>query len=316
MRTQVFLWISLISAALMSCHPAPADEVDVQPDTDLGPRALGSEQAIRAVREQNFLPASMPSPEPAEWSPQTSTPGLRQPAPARYQEWNSVGPGPLQVPILLYHHVDPERPAGSFNVDPEQFEEQIRALVKGGFQSIPTLALREAILHGAPMPPKPVVITFDDGNQTDYTYAFPILQEYGFQAVVYMVANRLGSTGFLSAAQLSELSAAGWEIGSHSMTHADLATLSGRELGMQVVGSKAQLEQNLRVEITSFAYPYGSFSPEVAERVRSAGYQTAMGLGMSTLQGSGNLYYLSRIPVEGSWSLDQFIRAVGRVAGR
>lgn len=227
------------------------------------------------------------------------------------QDWHVAGPGPLKVPILLYHHVDPTRPAGKYNVDPEKFQEQMLALVDAGFTTISTETLRDAILHETPIPLKPLLITFDDGDESNYTNAFPILNGYGLSGVVYVVADRLWSPGFLSVDELEEMSAAGWEVGGHSMTHADLTTLSGDELRREIVGSKQLLERNLGVEITSFAYPFGSFNPAVAEAVKSAGYESAMGCGKSVEQSSGNLYYLSRITVDGSWSMDEFSETVG-----
>jgi peptidoglycan/xylan/chitin deacetylase (PgdA/CDA1 family) len=243
----------------------------------------------------------MPSPSPASQVAASATSG----------EERIAGPGILDVPILLYHHVDPGKSPGKFNVTPAQFELQVQSLAAGGFQSITPANLRQAVLDGAPLPPRPIIITIDDGHENAYVHAYPILEEYGFDAVVYVVANRLWSTGCLSAEQLIELSEAGWEVGSHSLTHADLTTRAEREMRLEIFGSREQLEANLGREVTSFAYPFGAFSPEVADQVWAAGYQTAMGLGTSTLQGRGNLFYLSRIPVNGSWTASEFAAGVG-----
>ena len=243
--------------------------------------------------------ASSPAPVPQEAADTTGG------------ERRITGPGTLEIPILLYHHVDAGRSPGKLSVTPSQLELQVQALAAAGFQSITPADLRQAVLHGAPLPARPLIITFDDGHANTYVYAFPILEKHGFDAVIYMVANRLWSTGFLSAAQLTELTEAGWEVGSHSLSHADLTTRAGRELRLEIFGSREQLEVSLGQEVTSFAYPFGAFSPKVADQVRAAGYQTAMGLGMSTLQGKGNLYYLSRIPVDGSWTMSEFAAAIG-----
>ena len=324
MRDQVLVWIILAMASLPSCHPASPTETRIGGVADrrptAGPRSLQNSQALRGRSDLAVSPPTAKPSRPFGPSPTVAPPGSLLPSPspasqvaasATSGEWRIAGPGILDVPILLYHHIDPGRPPGKFNVTPAQFELQVQSLAAGGFQSITPANLRQAVLHGAPLPARPIIITIDDGHENAYVYAYPILEKYGFDAVIYVVANRLWSTGCLSAEQLIELSEAGWEVGSHSMTHADLTTRVGRELRLEIFGSREQLEASLGQEVPSFAYPFGAFSPEVAGQVRAAGYQTAMGLGTSTLQGRGNLYYLSRIPVNGSWTVSEFAAAVG-----
>ncbi|AFM24557.1 tandem-95 repeat protein [Desulfomonile tiedjei] len=113
-----------------------------------------------------------------------------------------------------------------------------------------------------------VTFTFDDGYLNNYQYAFPVLEQYGVEGVSLVVTGNVqqGLSDTMSWAQLLEMQAAGWEIGSHSMTHADLTTLTDSELIYELSESR-----NLLVEHgltgTTFAYPYGAFDQRVAEFV-------------------------------------------------
>lgn len=212
----------------------------------------------------------------------------------------------MDIPILLYHHVHPDPPSLNYWVDVDIFEDQMQALSQRGYHTITPTQLRQAILQGLQLPPKTVIITFDDGNQDNYEYAFPIMQKYGFIGAIYIVANRLSAEGFLSAEQLQELAAAGWEIGSHSMTHTDLADVAANKLREEILDSRLRLEREIGVEVRSFAYPFGSFVSALGSNVENYGYRTAMGLGKKTLHDLNTIYYLDRITIYGTMTLGEF----------
>ena len=110
----------------------------------------------------------------------------------------------------------------------------------------------------------------------------------------------------MAVEQLKEMSRQGWEIGSHSMSHPDLAVLSGEQLREELLNSKILLEAELGVEVQSFAYPFGSFTPEIVNKVVEYGYTNAMGLGKLSAHSQGNLFYLSRNAVDGRAGLEAF----------
>ena len=213
---------------------------------------------------------------------------------------------PLNVPILLYHHVAPTDGTDLYTVSPEMFAEQMQTLIQSGFEAITPHQLTAALQCGAPLPQRPVVITFDDGNADNYEFAFPIMRRLRLKGTIYVVANRTASPGFLSVQQLHEMVDAGWEIGSHSMTHPDLTGIDAEELPAELLASRLMLEETLGIAIESFAYPYGSSSNEIASKVDNYGYTNAMGLGNLTSHWKGNLFYLSRHAVDGRVSLDCF----------
>jgi len=221
--------------------------------------------------------------------------------------WAVQGPGKIVCPILLYHHIGASSsPAAStYYVAPEDFESQMRALRDWGYTSISVSQLAEGITHGARLPNRPVVITFDDGNLDVYANAFPIMQKYGFTGVVYIVANFLYADGYLGLDQIQALAAAGWEVGSHSMTHAHLPYDHNR-LNFEIAQSRIELQEALGVPVMSFAYPFGETDAVVSQQVQDYGYTSAVGLGLPWNQGLYNLYYLNRRPVPGGVDLQVF----------
>ena len=216
------------------------------------------------------------------------------------------GPDQVIVPILLYHHIGFSlRDDSVYYVSPEAFDRQMNLLYQWGYKTISVELLARAIREGAELPPKPVVLTFDDGGESAYTTALPIMQRYNFTGISYIVYHYVGITNYMNAEQIRALYASGWEIGSHSLSHVNLTTRPDRQED-EIVGSRRQLESLLGVPVLSFAYPFGAYDESSLGYVRFAGYTSAMGLGNETLQGTKNLYYLYRQAVRGTDDLQIF----------
>lgn len=214
----------------------------------------------------------------------------------------------MVVPILLYHHIGSSLQGDTvYYVSPEAFDRQMNLLYQWGYKTISVDLLSRAINEGAQLPPKPVILTFDDGSETTYTAALPILQRYGFTGVAYIVLNYVGVPRYMTVEQIRGLYAAGWEIGSHGLSHIDL-TASPRKQEAEVSESRKRLEKLLGVPVTSFAYPFGVYDDDSLHYVHLSGYLAAMGLGRESLQGQRNLFYLYRQPVTGTADLEAFAR--------
>lgn len=216
------------------------------------------------------------------------------------------GPGPVDIPILLYHHITPGGDGPRYTVSAESFEVQMAFLAEAGYQTITIADVVAAIRNGAELPPRPIVLTFDDGNLDTYTEAWPRMRAYGFVGVAYIVANRVGAEGFVSADQLAELAAAGWEIGSHSRTHANLVEIGRAQWRDEIIGSKLELQRVLGLPIESFAYPFGVGDAEIFRKTAEYGYDSGVGLGKGMIHDRGDLYYLNRREVLGNWDLAAF----------
>lgn len=162
-----------------------------------------------------------------------------------------------------------------------------------------------------------VAITFDDGCETDLLAAAPILQEHGFGATFYVTCGFLGRRGYMSHTQLRELSALGFEIGCHSMTHAYLTELDEGDLHREIAGPKQQLEQILGRPVEHFSCPGGRCSMRATEVARNAGYRSLATSRIHTNGKSTDSFALGRVAILRSTGLQSFSEICrGRGLGR
>jgi peptidoglycan/xylan/chitin deacetylase (PgdA/CDA1 family) len=182
------------------------------------------------------------------------------------------------MPILAYHGLDE---SGSVvSLSPALFVWQMAWLRNTGCR---VLALSDAVAclrRGEPLPARALAITFDDGLESVYSQARPILSEHGFPATVFVVAGYCGKDNgwagqpdgiprqpLLSWEQVRELDRHGMAIGAHTIDHARLDLLPAAEMASQVIGSKQVIEWQLGHTIDLFAYPYGRHTPAIQQTV-------------------------------------------------
>jgi peptidoglycan/xylan/chitin deacetylase (PgdA/CDA1 family) len=190
--------------------------------------------------------------------------------------------------ILMYHHVcPPERiPADradlegwQFNIAPDDLRAQLKYLQKRGFQFISLTDYVTALRLPYRSRAKQMAITFDDGWRDNHEFALPILQSLGLTATFYIVTGKMQSVDSakrMSVRDLQALANAGMEIGGHSVTHPNLATLSLERLQSELGDCKRKLQDDLGTEVRHFAYPGGRFNQLVVEQCERAGYQSAV----------------------------------------
>jgi len=247
------------------------------------------------IHRVTVTPTSTPSVTPTSTASPVPTP-----------TWVMMGPNQVTFPILLYHRIDVPPINSQYYVEPEKFEEQMKLLYEWEYTPVTIETLIKAIREGAELPPRPVIITFDDGHLDNYTTAFPIMQKFGFTGVLYIVGNYMGTEGYMTAAQIHEMVIAGWEVGSHSMNHLDLQKLDQESQVVEIVDSREKLEAEIDVPVRTFAYPFGLMNDSAGSLVHKAGYVAAMGLGYTHDQGLANMFFLQRRDIKGTYDLKQF----------
>jgi peptidoglycan/xylan/chitin deacetylase (PgdA/CDA1 family) len=213
----------------------------------------------------------------------------------------------------MYHHiVDPPADADSIyrdlSVSPRAFEAQLRYLVGAGYQPITLSDLIYYLTLGTPLPEKPIILTFDDGYEDNYTNAYPLLKKYGFVGTFFIVTEPVdaGRDGYMSWAQIEIMSTEGMEIGAHSYTHPDLRGKSVDYIIWQAVGSKEAIEARLQQPVRFFSYPSGRYDEQVVSILHSANFWGAVTTEASTYHSSRQPFELRRIRVRGSDTLDSF----------
>jgi peptidoglycan/xylan/chitin deacetylase (PgdA/CDA1 family) len=194
----------------------------------------------------------------------------------------------MRLPILMYHKVD-RMPPGVHHprnyVLPEQFDAQLAALRRWGYQTI-SLADWTAYRAGGSLPRRPIVLTFDDGYRSVQDVAWPILARYGFRATVFVVAGLLGGTNrwdtdecqepLLDAAQVGALHALGMPIGSHTVSHRALRELTDAQVLAEFRESRTTLERLTGAPVRAVCYPYGQQDARIRALARAAGYETGV----------------------------------------
>ena len=137
----------------------------------------------------------------------------------------------------------------------------------------------------------PAVITFDDGFESTYTIAFPLMQQYGIKGTVYVVPDWLGAPGYLTLAELTEMHNAGWTIASHTMDHQDLITLTTQQVTDELQSTINWLNDNGFSDGANYlAYPYGGYNDTVVQIAGSLGIKTARTVDWGTIDPDGIVY--------------------------
>jgi peptidoglycan/xylan/chitin deacetylase (PgdA/CDA1 family) len=186
-------------------------------------------------------------------------------------------PGTAAVPVLMYHVIAPPptgAPYPGLYVDPDQFAAQMEGLKAAGWHPVTLDQLRAYWTRGVPLPPgKPVVLTFDNGYRSQYTNALPILQKLGWVADENIQLTGLPpSQGGLTPEQVRGLIAAGWELDTQGISHADLVALTPSELHYQVATARQMLRTQYKVPVNWFCYPSGHYNATVIAAVKAAGF--------------------------------------------
>ncbi len=225
--------------------------------------------------------------------------------------WGWQAAGEVTCPILLYHHVADINPPSLYYTSINDFSDQMKLLHDLGYTAIPMSLLVEAITKGANLPPRPIVISFDDGDEDVFTNAFPIMKTYDYPGILFIVSNWLGSQHYLGADEIKEMASYRWEVGDHSTSHVNLQDNPGATFD-QAAPSRIALKNALGMPIDVFAYPNGAATSFTMEKISSYGFKAAVGLeypynGEPYIQGPLNLFYLSRIEVPYNETIEQFV---------
>jgi len=191
------------------------------------------------------------------------------------------------VPILMYHYVEYVQDAKdtirqSLDITPNVFEEQLITLKKAGYTFMTARQLGDVLNGRENLPPKPILLTFDDGYRDFYTDAYPILKKYHIAATAYIVPGFLDKPNYMFASQVEDLVKDGLvEIGAHTVHHVWLKGMASTQVHEEILTSKKMLESQFHIRVVSFAYPYGAFDTQAVNIVKDSGFWT----GVSTVPG-------------------------------
>lgn len=215
-----------------------------------------------------------------------------------------------QVPILCYHQVRNWKPTDGkvgkdYIVEIQNFKDQIKMLADSGYHSILPDQLYAYLNTGAPLPPKPIMFTFDDTDMDQFTVAAPTLKKYGYKAVYFIMTVSIGKKGkfvdYMTKEQIKQLSDEGNVIGSHTYDHKNFKKYQGKDWEEQLDKPTKKLEEITGKKMTEFAYPFGLWNAEGIPELKKRGFRMAFSLADKRDQ-NDPLFTVRRIIASGYWS--------------
>lgn len=227
----------------------------------------------------------------------------------------AAGGGDHAIPILMYHSIDKQdesdlHPYYRTATAPAAFASQMKHLKAEGYRSCDLAQAMRQLRTQEARHEKSVVITFDDGYSDFSRNAFPLLQEYGFTATVFLSTAYIGKAPIsfkgkdcLTWPQVRELHDSGILFGSHTVTHPQLRDLSLPMIKDEVTISKQTIEDHLGCAVDSFAYPYAfpqtdtHFKSSLRDMLQQAGYSTGVCTAIGRAKPDSEQLFLERLPI-------------------
>lgn len=231
-----------------------------------------------------------------------------QPAPVFPRPLPSEQGGAV-VAVLCYHHVD-SAVRTKYSVTSEQFERQLDALAAAGFSFISPQRLEAFYRDGQDLPPKSVLVTFDDGNYDVYLHGYPVLRERGIPFATFVYPNIVNSGHKRSCVtwdELKEMAANGATVGCHSKSHlyltqppAKVATRAAYDawLDAETAKAKAEIEAKVGLPVTEYAVPFGAFDSYARDKIKAAGFALCFNVNGVTADSRSDPWNVNRIIVE------------------
>lgn len=219
--------------------------------------------------------------------------------------------------ILMYHYIsvlpaDADVYRKDLTVVPEVFDAQLRYLKEQGYESVTLSDIYDALSIGKPLPPKPIVLTFDDGYKDAYTDALPLLQKYGFIGEFFLLATpaHYEAEAYMTWTEIKMMADAGMSMQAHGRDHVDLTNRDYEFLVYQILGAKEAVEAHSERPVRFFCYPSGRYDDSTAAVVESAGYWGAVTTEWGTTLRLDNRFTWPRIRVKGGWSVETFAEII------
>jgi len=223
------------------------------------------------------------------------------------------------IPILTYHNFTTEE-GSSYKINIVEFEKQINYLAAHNY-SVISLSELLAGLRAGQLPPKPIVITVDDGYKSTFTLAYPVLKKYNFPATLFIYTNFIEkNNGSLTWEEIREMTKNNIEIGSHTLSHCNFLKYKKNEnyetylarVRREIFLSKEILESKIQSKVKFFAYPYGVYSPAIKNLIIQAGYEGIANANSMTNTVNANPFSLNRQIIFGQNSFNSFVQILNQ----
>ncbi len=219
-----------------------------------------------------------------------------------------------EVPILCFHNIRDFSASASGNikvytVKPPAFAEQMKALADAGYQTILPEQLYNYLVFDGPLPAKPILITFDDTREEQFSIGAAEMKKYGFKGIFFVMTVSINRPGYMSKEQIKSLSDSGNIVAAHTWDHHMVTKYTGEDWNLQLVKPKAKLEEIIGKPISDFAYPFGLWNTAAIPEIKKSNYK--MGYILATKRDTTDpIYTIRRIIVSGTWSTEGMMKSI------
>ncbi len=213
-----------------------------------------------------------------------------------------------EVLIILYHNVTDKKKLSTEDdlyVHIDDFRDQLDYIVQNGYNVLTVEELYELRQNNEEIPPKSLVLTFDDGDKSSYNVVFPELKKRNLKASFFVTTRQLNDKGFVSKENLIEMHKAGQDIQSQGHYNEDFINEPISKVHKSLYLSKKILEETLGKKILFLVYPNSSFNSEIIRVAQDVGYQ--WGLSTETGKFYDHYFIMERVSVPGGSDLNQFV---------
>lgn len=207
-----------------------------------------------------------------------------------------------RIPVLCYHHITKEsEKENPLWIGEERFNGHIKMLRDSGYHTILPEQLYRHFTKGTALPSRPILITFDDTHEAQFSIAKSVLDRYGFKGVFFIMTVCIGKKNYMTAGQIKTLAENGHAIGAHTYDHPFVTTLKGNEWEKQIDKPKQILERMTGQPVEYFAYPNGLWNDVAIGELKTRGIKAAFQL-TGKQSKTEPLFTLQRLMVSGQWS--------------
>jgi peptidoglycan/xylan/chitin deacetylase (PgdA/CDA1 family) len=327
-----FLMLSLVLSIALGCSATPSGDQTEPPPSAV---VLSSSAATPAPSKLDQPVQSEASPAPSmESKPSSLTTPLPGTAAARpvdtvdktsvsaqvYMDHIGVSniasvavptvspakkPG-FRIPVLNYHSVSID-PGNVVVISPAKLEEQMQYLADNSYDVLTLQQFIDIWQGKAEAPPKPVLLTFDDGYTDNYTEAMPILKKFNFPATLFMTPGWVDKDGYLTWEQVEEMHSNGWDIQPHGMSHTSLSKLDKEKQLYEITEARKQIEERFDTAANVFCYPYGHYNQTTLSILKEQDFLLAFTIEQGRTDRTQDPYLLRRLFINGEEDLKMFI---------
>ncbi|MBD7912273.1 MULTISPECIES: polysaccharide deacetylase family protein [Clostridium] len=226
---------------------------------------------------------------------------------------------PVKIPVLMYHRIEVNANKNdTWQISLNEFKQEMNYLKSNGYTTLTNDQFYNIITKKAPMPAKPILLTFDGATSDFYYNAYPILKQYGFNSTEFVVTDQIGTSWgspsdmirIMTEEQLKTVAKNKVELENHSTTHGHIANLGTTELTRRVAGATNKLQSMTNKPVGYFAYPFGESSPNFVNVLKNLKVKMAFKVGGGLATDSSDLMNMPRIGIVNTDNITTFIRKI------